>query len=381
MSILSGLLKGNKSQSVRTKQVTIRDFEIMKPISKGAFGKVFLAKKTSTQDYYAIKVIRKDDIIRKNMVAQVLAERHVMSLSNNPFVVKLYYAFHGKDHLYLVMEYIIGGDLGSLLSAWGVFPEEMTRIYAAETALALEYLHQTGIIHRDLKPENLLVDAQGHVRLTDFGLSRVTVAEENQIISGNGMGSENTPQVTLSRRGTRAVLGTPDYLAPELLLGLGHGPSVDWWSFGVCVYEWTNGVPPFNGETVNQVFNNILGFARKDGSFGILSNLSHSLLLNLIEHLLIPESENRLGEREVRSHPFFEQVNWENIRQQTPYFIPKPVDANDTSYFASDRQQEVMSKSVEHSSIFETEASTGLEPATGFQGFTYTNYRSLGEQT
>lgn len=129
------------------------------------FSKVYLAKKCTTQDMYAVKILKKDVMIRKNMVSHVIAERKVLSLSNNPYVVKLYYAFQSQENLYLVMEYLIGGDLSSVLSAFGYFDEQMTRIYAAEVSLALEYLQNNGIVHRDLKPDNMLLTKEGHIKV------------------------------------------------------------------------------------------------------------------------------------------------------------------------------------------------------------------------
>jgi serine/threonine protein kinase len=146
--------------------------------------KVYLAKKRATGDFYAIKVLKKADMVRKNMVSQVLAERNVMALSRNPYVVRLYYAFQNKEYLYLVMEYIVGGDLSSLLSAFGVFDEGTARIYAAEVALALEYLHANGITHRDLKPDNMLINSQGHIKLTDFGLSTLKTETDIGLVTG-----------------------------------------------------------------------------------------------------------------------------------------------------------------------------------------------------
>jgi serine/threonine protein kinase len=156
---------------------SIRDFEIIKPISRGAFGKVYLCRKKVTKDLYAIKVLKKVDMVRKNMVSQVMAERKVLSLSRNPFVVRLYYAFQSKEFLYLVMEYLNGGDLSSLISSFGCFDDEMCRVYSAEVILALEYLHANGITHRDLKPDNILINHEGHIKLTDFGLARISVRD------------------------------------------------------------------------------------------------------------------------------------------------------------------------------------------------------------
>jgi serine/threonine-protein kinase RIM15 len=158
----------------KTTPSSIKDFEIIKPISKGAFGSVFLAKKKATGDYYAIKVLRKADMIAKNQITNVKAERLIlMKQAESPYVVKLYFTFQSKDYLYLVMEYLNGGDCAALVKAMGALPEDWTRSYIAEVVLGLEYLHARGVVHRDLKPDNLLIDQYGHLKLTDFGLSRI----------------------------------------------------------------------------------------------------------------------------------------------------------------------------------------------------------------
>jgi len=282
-----------------------------------SYRKVYLAKKKTTKDLYAIKILKKADMVRKNMVNHVLAERRVLALTRTPFVVQLFYAFASKDYLYLVMEYVIGGDLSSLLAVFGTFEEDMAKMYIAECVLALEYLHANGITHRDLKPDNMLVNAEGHIKLTDFGLSRITVPEQDDMFNWNdhkapatirrnlprtsiisnssakaakrlskaggatdktGMSdmsntagsptsqqSSNHPYGTISgktvrrhRGSSKALLGTPDYLAPELLLGFGHGPAVDWWSLGVCLFEFLAGYPPFMDESPEAIFKNIL---------------------------------------------------------------------------------------------------------------------------
>ncbi|ORX91060.1 serine/threonine protein kinase 15 [Basidiobolus meristosporus CBS 931.73] len=299
---------------------SIKDFEILKPISRGAFGKVYLAKKRTTHDLYAIKILKKSDMVRKNMVSQVMAERRVMSLAKTPFVVKLYYAFQSTDYLYLVMEYLIGGDLSSLLQIMGAFEEDMARIYTAETVLALEYLHNNGITHRDLKPDNLLIDAEGHIKLTDFGLSRISIASARL----RALKSEVARDTKL--------LGTPDYLAPELLTGVGHGPAVDWWALGVCLFEFLVGYPPFMDETPEAIFKNILNHAIDWPPEGILSDSAK----DLISKLLTVDPEVRLkseGIYRVKKHPFFDGINWDNMREHEPPFIPDPIDQLDTSYF------------------------------------------------
>ncbi|KXS18866.1 serine/threonine protein kinase 15 [Gonapodya prolifera JEL478] len=284
---------------------TIKDFEIIKPISRGAFGKVYLARKTTTQDLYAIKIMKKDTLMRKNMSSHILAERKVLALAKNPYVVRLFYAFQSKNFLYLVLEYIVGGDLSSLLRALGSFTEEMAHIYAAEVILALEYLHLNGIIHRDLKPDNMLLTSEGHIKLTDFGLSRI-------VVTGKG------------------ALGTPDYLAPELLLGIGHDAAVDSWSLGCCLYEFLVGQPPFTDESAELIFRNILEQAI------IYPEEISPVAKDLISKLLERDPQIRItikGTLQTKLHPFFSDINWTDIRNQEAPFVPNPSDSMDTSYF------------------------------------------------
>ncbi len=160
---------------------TIDDFDILKPISRGAFGKVFLGRKKGDKKVFAIKVMETSEMIKKNMQSQVIAERNALALSNSPFCVKLFYCLQSANNIFLVMEYLIGGDLKSLLNIYGFFDENMARFYVAEMALALSYLHKHSIIHRDLKPDNVLLTAKGHIKLTDFGLSKVGVERDLQI--------------------------------------------------------------------------------------------------------------------------------------------------------------------------------------------------------
>ncbi|KND05118.1 AGC protein kinase [Spizellomyces punctatus DAOM BR117] len=401
MSIFSALLRGGKehrrTSSVnsigadinerRHKIPSIRDFEIIKPISRGAFGKVYLARKRTTQDLYAIKILKKQDMIRKNMVSHVLAERNVLALSRNHFVVKLYYAFQSREYLYLVMEYLIGGDLSSLLAAFGTFEEPMARMYGAEVALALDYLHTNGIRHRDLKPDNILINEEGHIKLTDFGLSRIMIPEQDlapgspeqmmghlNTLSRRNKGtvnrpplanSPNTPDTTSTpigrvstvksqqRRNSRlvrrqnsskALLGTPDYLAPELLLGLGHGPEVDWWALGICMFEWIVGFPPFTDDTPEAIFRNIL-----DGEIEWPEDGISPEAKDLIHRLLNPDPKLRLQAEGVKSHPFFSGVEWDKVREQPAPFIPAPVDTTDTSYFDVRNERADIRKLSQHS--------------------------------
>ncbi|KAK9914085.1 hypothetical protein M0R45_037883 [Rubus argutus] len=324
-------------------RTSIEDFEIIKPISRGAFGRVFLARKRATGDLFAIKVLKKADMIRKNAVESILAERNILILVRNPFVVRFFYSFTCRENLYLVMEYLNGGDLYSLLRNLGCLDEHMAHIYIAEVVLALEYLHSLNVIHRDLKPDNLLIGQDGHIKLTDFGLSKVGLISSTDDLSGpsvsnTGFVQDDEPKTQSSseraQRQKHSVVGTPDYLAPEILLGMGHSATADWWSVGVILFELLVGIPPFNAELPQQIFNNIIN---RDIPWPKVPEEMSYEAYDLIDKLLTENPVQRLGAtgaREVKQHSFFKDINWDTLARQKAMFIPS-TDAHDTSYFMS----------------------------------------------
>jgi serine/threonine protein kinase len=328
-------------------RTSIDDFEILKPISRGAFGRVFLAKKRTTGDLFAIKVLRKADMIRKNAVESILAERNILISVRNPFVVRFFYSFTCRENLYLVMEYLNGGDLYSLLRNLGCLDEEMARVYIAEVVLALEYLHTLHVVHRDLKPDNLLIAHDGHIKLTDFGLSKVGLINSTDDLSGPAVSgtmllgededslcaTEQSDQ--RERRQKRSAVGTPDYLAPEILLGTGHAETADWWSVGIILFELLTGIPPFNAEHPQTIFDNILN--RKIPWPDVPEEMSYEAM-DLIDKLLTEDPNQRLGAKgaaEVKRHPFFKDINWDTLQRQKAAFVPTSDGALDTSYFTS----------------------------------------------
>ncbi|XP_019431657.1 PREDICTED: probable serine/threonine protein kinase IREH1 isoform X1 [Lupinus angustifolius] len=328
-------------------RTSIDDFEIIKPISRGAFGRVFLAKKRTTGDLFAIKVLKKADMIRKNAVESILAERDILITVRNPFVVRFFYSFTCRENLYLVMEYLNGGDLYSLLRNLGCIDEEVARVYIAEVVLALEYLHSLRVVHRDLKPDNLLIAHDGHVKLTDFGLSKVGLINSTDDLSGpavctfvSSILGEDEPRLPTSEhqqelRKKRSAVGTPDYLAPEILLGTGHGYTADWWSVGVILFELLVGIPPFNAEHPQSIFDNILN--RKIPWPAVPEEMSPEAH-DLIDRLLTEDPNQRLGARgasEVKEHVFFKDINWDTLARQKAAFVPASESALDTSYFTS----------------------------------------------
>ncbi|XP_031091247.1 probable serine/threonine protein kinase IREH1 [Ipomoea triloba] len=350
-------------------RTSIDDFEIIKPISRGAFGRVFLAKKRTTGDLFAIKVLKKADMIRKNAVESILAERDILISVRNPFVVRFFYSFTCRENLYLVMEYLNGGDLYSLLRNLGCLDEDVARVYIAEVVLALEYLHSLRVVHRDLKPDNLLIAHDGHIKLTDFGLSKVGLINSTDdlsgpAVSGTSMMDEDESQLSESehqqeRRNNRSAVGTPDYLAPEILLGTGHGFTADWWSVGVILFELIVGIPPFNAEHPQKIFDNILN---RMIPWPLVPDEMSPEAQDLIDRLLTEDPHQRLGAKgatEVKQHPFFRNINWDTLARQKAAFVPTSESALDTSYFTSRFSWNTSDERVLATSDFEYSSDNG----------------------
>ncbi|XP_016467982.1 putative serine/threonine protein kinase IRE4 [Nicotiana tabacum] len=325
------------SSSSHKERTSIDDFEIIKPISRGAFGRVFLARKRSTGDLFAIKVLKKLDLLRKNDIERILAERNILITVRNPFVVRFFYSFTSRDYLYLVMEYLNGGDLFSLLKKVGCLEEDVARTYVAELVLALEYLHSLGIVHRDLKPDNILIAQDGHIKLTDFGLSKIGLMNSTDDLSGPDTKDVVLPDVPdhLLDKSQRSAVGTPDYLAPEILLGTEHGSAADWWSVGIILFELITGFPPFNAEHPEVIFDNILN---KQIPWPFVPEEMSLEAQDLIDRLLVHDPNLRLGAKgasEVKAHQFFRGVDWDNLALQKAAFVPQTDGVDDTSYFVS----------------------------------------------
>ncbi|KAI3731256.1 hypothetical protein L1987_62444 [Smallanthus sonchifolius] len=326
-------------------RTSIEDFEIIKPISRGAFGRVFLAKKRATGDVFAIKVLKKADMIRKNSVESILAERDILISVRNPFVVRFFYSFTCKENLYLVMEFLNGGDLFSLLRTLGCLEESMARVYIAEVVLALEYLHSLNIIHRDMKPDNLLIGPDGHIKLSDFGLSKVGLINSTEDLSGT-LGSRapiyGENEVTTENGQKQSVVGA----------------TADWWSVGVILFELLVGIPPFNAESPQQVFANIMN---RDIPWPKVPEEMSYEAYDLINKLLTENPVQRLGaagSAEVKTHPFFRNIHWDTLARQKATFIPS-AEALDTSYFMSRYIWNPEDEQVDGGSDFDDMSDTG----------------------
>ncbi|KAG7475986.1 serine serine/threonine-protein kinase Sgk1-like [Solea senegalensis] len=288
------------------------DFDYLKMIGRGSFGKVLLAKHREQGGYYAVKVLQKQTIVKRQEQRHVMAERSVLLKGlQHPFLVGLHFSFQTPSILYFVLDYVNGGELFYHLQREGSFPESRAAFYAAEMAMALGYLHSLDIVYRDLKPENILLDSEGHVKLTDFGLCKEGVA-----IGGI----------------MHTFCGTPEYLAPEVLQGHPYSPAVDWWGLGTVLFEMLYGLPPFYSHSKAEMFENKLHAPLRLWSGA--SQAACSLLVGLLER----DVTKRLGASSdlvaIQGHVFFASINWDDLlaRKVTPPFIPNVIGPCDISH-------------------------------------------------
>ncbi|XP_072207113.1 citron Rho-interacting kinase isoform X2 [Excalfactoria chinensis] len=302
---------------LRDLQPSVKDFDVKSVVGCGHFADVKVVREKVTGDVYAMKVMSKESLLAQEHVSFFEEERSILSQSTSPWIPQLQYAFQDKKNLYLVMEYQPGGDLLSLLNRYeDQLDESMVQFYLAELVLAIHSVHQMGYVHRDIKPENVLIDRTGHIKLVDFGsAAKMTV---NKMVNA------------------KLPVGTPDYMAPEMLTALSgdgkasYGPECDWWSLGVIAYEMIYGRSPFTEGTSAKTFNNIMNFQRYL-KFPEDVKVS-SEFLDLIQSLLCGQKE-RLGYEGLCCHPFFSTIDWNNIRNSPPPFVPTLKSDDDTSNF------------------------------------------------
>jgi len=325
-----------------------QDFELRKVLGKGGYGKVFQVRKLTGDDrgkIFAMKVLKKATIVRNPKdTAHTKAERNILEAVKHPFIVDLLYAFQTKGKLYLILEYLSGGELFMHLEREGVFMEDTACFYVAEITLALEHLHRQGIIYRDLKPENILLDSGGHVKLTDFGLCKESIDETTV---------------------THTFCGTIEYMAPEILTRTGHGKAVDWWSLGALMFDMLTGAPPFTAENRKKTIERIL-----KGKLTVPNYLTPDAR-DLVRRLLKRQICQRLGSGPadadpIKTHPFFKHINWADViaRKLEPPFNPPLLSADDTSQFDT-----TFTKQTPVDSPCGTSLSESVNLV--FQGFTY----------
>ncbi|XP_051875217.1 microtubule-associated serine/threonine-protein kinase 4 isoform X3 [Pristis pectinata] len=303
------------------------DFETMKLISNGAYGAVYLVRHKETKQRFAMKKINKQNLILRNQIQQAFVERDILTFAENPFVVSMYCSFETKRHLCMVMEYVEGGDCATLLKNMGPLPVDMARLYFAETVLALEYLHNYGIVHRDLKPDNLLVTSLGHIKLTDFGLSKVGLMNMTTNLYEGHIEKDAREFVD------KQVCGTPEYIAPEVILRQGYGKPVDWWAMGIILYEFVVGCVPFFGDTPEELFGQVISdeINWPEGDEAPASEAQELITMLLRQNPL--ERMGTGGAYEVKQHSFFHGLDWNGLLRQKAEFIPQLESEDDTSYF------------------------------------------------
>ncbi|XP_059922786.1 microtubule-associated serine/threonine-protein kinase 3-like isoform X3 [Gadus macrocephalus] len=303
------------------------DFETIKLISNGAYGAVYLVRHKETRQRFAMKKINRQNLVLRNQIQQAFVERDILTFAENPFVVSMFCSFETRRHLCMVMEYVEGGDCANLLKNMGPLPVEMTRMYFAETVLALEYLHNYGIVHRDLKPDNLLITSMGHIKLTDFGLSKIGLMNLTTNLYEGHMEKDTREFID------KQVCGTPEYIAPEVILRQGYGKPVDWWSMGVILYEFLVGCVPFFGDTPEELFGQVVS---DDIIWPGEEDALPPEAQDMITRLLKQSPLERLGiggALEVKQHPFFKDLDWNGLLRQKAEFVPQLEAEDDTSYF------------------------------------------------
>ncbi|KAK0142035.1 Microtubule-associated serine/threonine-protein kinase 4 [Merluccius polli] len=312
------------------------DFEMMKLISNGAYGlniagdsrsAVYLVRHKETKQRFAMKKINKQNLILRNQIQQAFVERDILTFAENPFVVSMFCSFETRRHLCMVMEYVEGGDCATLLKNMGPLPVDMARMYFAETVLALEYLHNYGIVHRDLKPDNLLVTSMGHIKLTDFGLSKVGLMNMTTNLY------EGHIEKDAREFSDKQVCGTPEYIAPEVILRQGYGKPVDWWAMGIILYEFLVGCVPFFGDTPEELFGQVISdeINWPEGEDAPPADSQELITLLLRQNPM--ERMGTGGANEVKNHQFFHNLDWNSLLRQKAEFIPQLESEDDTSYF------------------------------------------------
>uniref|UniRef100_A0A0N5AG00 non-specific serine/threonine protein kinase n=1 Tax=Syphacia muris TaxID=451379 RepID=A0A0N5AG00_9BILA len=305
------------------------DFELIRLISNGAYGAVYLVRHRETRQRFALKKMNKHTLVMRNQVDQVYAERDILTFTDNPFVVSFYGSFETRQHLCMLMEYVEGGDCAALLKNAGTLPYDVARLYIAETVLAIDYLHSYGIVHRDLKPDNLLITAMGHIKLTDFGLSKIGLMNRTTLVCEGYIDVADTQQFK-----DKQLCGTPEYIAPEVILRQGYGKPVDWWALGIILYEFLVGTVPFLGETPEELFANIIGEELEfpDGEEA-LPREAESMIALLLEKNPAQRLGTLGGAQQISAQAFFSNLDFRNLLRQKAEFVPQLESDEDTSFF------------------------------------------------
>eukprot|EP00026_Physarum_polycephalum_P004115 Phypoly_transcript_04132.p1 GENE.Phypoly_transcript_04132~~Phypoly_transcript_04132.p1 ORF type:complete len:456 (+),score=61.36 Phypoly_transcript_04132:562-1929(+) len=367
----------------RRSRIKFKDFQLLSLIGRGGYGEVYLCRKLDTKEILVLKRMKKATFTaNKNELPRVQRERNVLSEAQSPWIIKLKYSFQDETFLYIVMEYAAGGDIKTLLENLGSLDEDMAKFYFAEMLLCVEYLHGLQIIHRDLKPGNFVIDKTGHLKLIDFGLSKAGInsrcSDNFQTWStmrsqpvvrdrANSMAARNS--LTKKKRWglAHSVVGSPEYMAPEMLSGDGYDERVDLWALGCCLYEFLAGQTPFAADDTNKVFSNVINYQDVIEKPEDMNDEAFDLVKKML-----CSADERATMKELKSHPWLKSVDFTNIRQQTSPFVPHLEDEIDTSYFSVDHSVEVDTDSLDSNFNCLLETDTNLQMY--FAGFTYKRF-------
>ena len=326
-------------------KLSFHDFEKLKVLGKGSFGEVLLVRLKANGKLFAMKILAKNKVKLRRQEVHTKTERDLMVKINCPFIVSIKFAFQDAVNLYIITEFMQGGEMFFHLHRERKFSEEKTRFYVVEMVLAIEFLHKNKMLYRDLKPENIMIDSNGHIKLTDFGLSKM---------------------VKKSKEKAFTICGTPQYLAPEILSDDGYDNSVDWWSLGCVMYEMLVGAAPFKIPRGSYLSADL--YKKKV----IIPDTVSTEAKDLIRQLLVPNPKKRLGygvdgAKKIKEHQFFEDIDWDDAwnRKLNPPFVPELSGETDLRYF----DKMFTNEKVEGSKV--SEAPSSIVPSNDFKGFTY----------
>ena len=342
-------------------KISENDFTKIKLIGKGSYGNVFLVRYNKNNMIYAMKVYKKSDLREKNQENNTKSERNLLTQINFPFIVEVKFAFQTDSKLFLVQEFIQGGDLFFHIHSGQKFSTQKTKFYLVEIILAIDFLHKNNMIYRDLKPENILIDSKGHIKLTDFGLSKIVTNIEEKSFT---------------------ICGTLQYIAPEIISGEGYNESVDWWSLGIIMYEMLTGKLPFkfNFDSQEEQEQNDLNIYDKKIKF---PSWIEENAKDLINKLLNKDPEKRIGSgkegaENIKKHPFFSDIDWNKAlnKELRPPFIPKIENETDIKYFEKSLVESPVFSDSSLQLVYNTEEN---EDEDDYDGFTFvaTSYKEL----